>query len=225
MAPPASTIVFANYDLLEDILLHLPLRHLLLSKRVCKQWESTQQTSVRVRKALFLEPFHAQKIYYPSASKPHWYLVPERNELALEGLLSEEDLGEDDSSHQEQYNVSYPVVPTPKIPGSGSSSGSSDCSSGSGGSDVTICNISMDKHYMRGTASAPQQQTTAKKPPTDNKMLVSRIVSGPFLNPFAELFRKSNPFVPPERNKPTNPITHPSPSLLGWCPRHLSPSP
>jgi len=185
-SPTASTKVFANYDLLEDILLHLPIRDLLLSKRVCQQWSGMQDTSSRVRKALFIEPFHAQKIYYPSASKQHWYLVPTPAECAQEGLFDDDD---DSVTTPQEFNltVSDPAAPTPdesNIPSS-SSSNSSD------GSDVTVCNLEQDKHYMRGTASA-------KKAPKDHKMLVSRITTGPFLNPFTELFRKSksNPSLP-----------------------------
>jgi hypothetical protein len=205
MAPSASTTVFADFDLLEDILLHLPLQDLLLTERVCKQWQSMQQTSVRVRKALFLEPFHAQKVYYPSASKPRWYLVPGRAELQQQGFLSEDD--SDDNN-----KVSYPAASSQleTIPGSGSSDGSD----GSGGSDVTIVNIIQDKHYMRPSSSSTKKRPVLgssllrdhnavnpnaeipKDPPADKKMLVARIVSGPFLNPFAELFCKSNPGLP-----------------------------
>jgi len=199
MATPASTTVFADFDLLEDILLHLPLQDLLLTERVCKQWQGMQQTSSRVRKALFLEPFHAQKIYYPTASKPWWYLVPGHAELQQQGFL-----GEDDPDNNQ---VSYPATSTQleTVPGSGSSEGSDS----SGGSDVTVCNLIQDKHYLRHSSSSSKKKKDVlgsshlyehdtvnpnpvipKGPPADKKMLVSRIASGPFFNPFAEKFRK-----------------------------------
>lgn len=176
----ASTRAFANYDLLEDILLHLPLRDLLFSRRVCKQWNGVQDTSARVRKALFLEPFHQEKVYYPSASKPHWHLVPTPAECAQEGLF---DNDSETTPREYKLQVSDPTAPTPDesdIPSSGSSNGSNGSDS-SGGSDVTVCNLAQDK------------QATAKKTAKDGKMPVSRIASGPFLNPFAELFRTSTP--------------------------------
>jgi hypothetical protein len=199
MATSASTTVFADFDLLEDILLHLPLQDLLLTERVCKQWQGMQQTSSRVRKALFLEPFHAQKIYYPTASKPWWYLVPGHAELQQQGFL-----GEDDPDNNQ---VSYPATSTQleTVPGSGSSEGSDS----SGGSDVTVCNLIQDKHYLRPSSSSSKKKKDVlgsshlyehdtvnpnpvipKGPPADKKMLVSRIASGPFFNPFAEKFRK-----------------------------------
>ena len=210
MAPPACTKVFADFDLLEDILLHLPLQDLFLTQEVCKQWQSMQQTSTRVRKALFLEPFHSQKVYYPSTYKPHWYRVPDRRELLKEGFLSEED----DDEH-----VSYSTAPIPDetIPGSGSSDEydeyDSDDSNGSGGSDVTIVNVNMDKYRKQQAAKSKQQDVLGsshlydpnmvnpdtmipKGPPADKKMAVARIVSGPFMNPFADLFCKSSPPSP-----------------------------
>lgn len=80
LVPSTATTSFQIecFDLLEDILLHLPLQDLFLTQGVCKQQQSMQQTSTHVRKALFPEPFHSQKVYYPSTYKPHWYLVPGR---------------------------------------------------------------------------------------------------------------------------------------------------
>jgi hypothetical protein len=235
MATFASTTVFADFDLLEDVLLHLPLQDLLLTERVCKQWQSMQQSSSRVRKALFLEPFHAQKIYYPTASKPWWYLVPGHAELQQQGFLGEDDTNDN--------KLSYPATTTQleTIPGSGSSEGSDS----SGGSDVTICNIIQDKHYLRPSSSSSKKQkdflgslrlydydtvnpnpVIPNGPPADKKMLVSRIASGPFFNPFAELFRKSNPPHPFSATQPqTNPITRPSPPLLDQRAWHLATSP
>ena len=151
MAPPACTKAFADFDLLEDILLHLPLQDLFLTQGVSKKWQDMQQTSTRVRKALFLEPFHAQKVYYPSTYKPHWYRVPDRRELLKEGFLGEED----DDEH-----VSYSTAPIPDetIPGSGSSDEyDSDDSNGSGGSDVTIVNVNMNKYRKQPAAKSKQQ--------------------------------------------------------------------
>lgn len=52
----AAAAVFKPYELLDQTLLHLPLKDLLLCQRVCKQWQALVQRSQLARKALFLEP-------------------------------------------------------------------------------------------------------------------------------------------------------------------------
>lgn len=52
----AVTHVLENPELLESILLLLPMRDLLLSQRVCTTWRTLINTSIKVRRALFLEP-------------------------------------------------------------------------------------------------------------------------------------------------------------------------
>jgi len=42
-------------ELLERILLHLPLHDLVLSERVCKLWQDSLGTSIKIRHALFRE--------------------------------------------------------------------------------------------------------------------------------------------------------------------------
>jgi len=221
MLPPASTKVFATFDLLEDILLHLPLQDLFLTQRVCKQWQKMQQTSTRVRKALFLEPFHSQKVYYPSTYEPNWYLVPTPDEITKFGYG--EGGSDDDNAPGEHKNVSY-STPSDTIPGSGSSVDSDD-SNGSGGSDVTICNVNMSKYHMRrsrqqdvlGSSRLYDHNVVKPRtliplaPPKDKTMPVARIASGPFMNPFAELFRKLKPSHPPSTKRlrltsPPNPV-------------------
>lgn len=53
---PAATRVLDIAELLETILLHLPLQDLLLSQRVCKTWKGMFDRSHRIQKALFLKP-------------------------------------------------------------------------------------------------------------------------------------------------------------------------
>ena len=52
----ASAKVFDTYELLEDILLHVPLRQLLLVQRVSKTFRQLAQNSLKIQKALFLTP-------------------------------------------------------------------------------------------------------------------------------------------------------------------------
>lgn len=52
----AVTQVFNTTELLENILLFLDLRTLLLSKRVSRHFRNTMNGSIKIRKALFLEP-------------------------------------------------------------------------------------------------------------------------------------------------------------------------
>lgn len=51
----ASTAAFGTYELLEQVLLHLPVKDLLLSQRVAKGWRDLVQRSGRIRRALFLD--------------------------------------------------------------------------------------------------------------------------------------------------------------------------
>lgn len=85
----ATVVVLTHFDLLEDILLRLPVREVLFTKRVCKAWKGVHENSTRIQKALFLVPATNQMIYYPNSSKPMWYLAPGREELIEAGLVSE----------------------------------------------------------------------------------------------------------------------------------------
>lgn len=51
-----SAKVLETYELLEDILLRLPLRQILLIQRVNKTFYAVIQDSDRIKRALFLEP-------------------------------------------------------------------------------------------------------------------------------------------------------------------------
>lgn len=82
----ASTKVLTSFDLVEDIILYLPIREVLLTKRVCKAWENVHDESTRVKKALFLIPATEDRIYYPDCDQPKWYLTPDRNEILKAGL-------------------------------------------------------------------------------------------------------------------------------------------
>lgn len=50
----ASNTVLDNYELLERVLLHLPLRTLLLAQRVNKSWSYVVHRSQNIQRALFL---------------------------------------------------------------------------------------------------------------------------------------------------------------------------
>lgn len=89
----SSTRVLGNFDLLETILLELPIRDLLLTKRVSKSWAGMQDKSDRIQKALFLKPFSDKRIYYPDCSKPHWYLNLNGNDNSYEGVSDDQDGG------------------------------------------------------------------------------------------------------------------------------------
>lgn len=92
-AAPASTRVLGNFDLFETILLELPIRDLLLTKRVSKSWAAMQDKSDRIQKAVFLKPFSNKRIYYPDCSKPHWYLNLNGNDNSYEGVGDDQDGG------------------------------------------------------------------------------------------------------------------------------------
>lgn len=51
----AAKKVFSNYELTEHILLHLPLRRLLLAHRINKTTSDVVTSSLKIRRALFLE--------------------------------------------------------------------------------------------------------------------------------------------------------------------------
>jgi len=48
--------VLSTYELLENILLHLPLRQILLSQRISKSFRDLVQRSPNLRRVLFLKP-------------------------------------------------------------------------------------------------------------------------------------------------------------------------
>jgi len=105
MAPPfliitgsktAISQVFTNVDLMEDILLRLPLREILSFNGVCKGWQKVYNESPRIQKVLFLSPATEHKIYYPNCEKPTWYLAPDREDLLEAGFAPKDDYDEDD---------------------------------------------------------------------------------------------------------------------------------
>ena len=58
----ASEKVSAIGELLEAILLQIPVKDLLLNQRVCKQWHSTIKNSTRLQQALFFKPLTARPL-------------------------------------------------------------------------------------------------------------------------------------------------------------------
>ena len=104
MAPPfkiaagsksATSKVFTNIDLMEDILLRLPIRQVLSFNGVCKGWQKVYDESPRIQKVLFLTPATEHKIFYPNCDKPIWYLAPDREELLTAGFVPQ-DSDDDD---------------------------------------------------------------------------------------------------------------------------------
>jgi hypothetical protein len=70
---PAVDKVLAIPELLEEILLNLPLRRLLLSQRVDKNFKDVIHGSFRIRKALWLEPSTSDVIkWHPEADPRGW---------------------------------------------------------------------------------------------------------------------------------------------------------
>ncbi|KAI5363993.1 Putative F-box domain-containing protein [Septoria linicola] len=61
---PECSSVFNIVELLEQILLHLPMRDLLLSQRVCRRWRALSRDSVQIRRALFLVPSQYGPVSY-----------------------------------------------------------------------------------------------------------------------------------------------------------------
>ena len=58
----ALEVVFATFELLEAILFDLPIRTLLLSQRVAKQWKCTIERSTKLQQALFFKPIPGDPI-------------------------------------------------------------------------------------------------------------------------------------------------------------------
>lgn len=73
--------VFGKPELMEIILLHLPLRDLVTTHCVCKDFEGTARGSSKIRRVLFLEPFSALCVdwarwsrgdrFLPGVRQPH----------------------------------------------------------------------------------------------------------------------------------------------------------
>ena len=61
---PPTIQVLGTTELLEIILMYLPMKDLLLSQRVCRSWHALINTSIRLRRALFLEPVPCGDISY-----------------------------------------------------------------------------------------------------------------------------------------------------------------
>ncbi|KAK4888327.1 hypothetical protein LTR27_012778 [Elasticomyces elasticus] len=63
--------LLSNHHILERILLHLPLRQLLLCNTLCRHARDTIQQSQQIKQALFLEPAADSTITW-SATEGHW---------------------------------------------------------------------------------------------------------------------------------------------------------
>lgn len=69
----ASAAVFGTYELLEQILLHLPVKDLLLSQGVAKGWHDMVQRSQGARRALFSDDSFTVGAYYTERHGP-WHM-------------------------------------------------------------------------------------------------------------------------------------------------------
>ena len=65
----AANTVWNVEELLENILLHLPLRDLLTSRCVCRTW---RKGTPRIRQSLFLQPRPGRCTYHDIDDKPGW---------------------------------------------------------------------------------------------------------------------------------------------------------
>ena len=82
----AAARVFDTPELLERILLHLPLRDLLLAQRVRGSWRSLIDSSKKAQKALFLEPYSSLVV---EDCNQLWYIKnDETSSLAFSPLLN-----------------------------------------------------------------------------------------------------------------------------------------
>lgn len=66
----ATSKVFENYELTENILLYLPQRDLLLAQRISKAVRSVIKTSPNTQRALFLKPADSGTITYFESEEP-----------------------------------------------------------------------------------------------------------------------------------------------------------
>ena len=89
--------VFTNVDLMEDILLRLPIREILHLNGVCQGLQKVYNDSPRIQKVLFLSPATEHKIYYPNHKKSFWYLSPDRKELLTAGFVPQDSDDNDDA--------------------------------------------------------------------------------------------------------------------------------
>ncbi|KAK5738584.1 hypothetical protein LTR17_005920 [Elasticomyces elasticus] len=73
---PQATKAFAVPELLEMILLYLPMRDLLLAERVCKEWQGNMQNSPNIQRALFFRPASSGVVSYIDwrLDDEGWYL-------------------------------------------------------------------------------------------------------------------------------------------------------
>lgn len=62
--------VLDTYELLKDVLLHLPLRQLLLAQRVNKRFHGVIQDSRNIKRALFLEPSSTSPVEWWPSTQP-----------------------------------------------------------------------------------------------------------------------------------------------------------
>lgn len=53
-----STIVLGTAELLESIILHMSLSGILRSQQLCKSWQACIKDSIKLQRALFLQPFN-----------------------------------------------------------------------------------------------------------------------------------------------------------------------
>jgi hypothetical protein len=96
-----------TYEMLEDILLHLPLRQLLFSQRVNNRFEFIIQDSLRIKQALFLEPTTKKCV------QPHqWYC--DSSKQLRERLIIFQPMWSDDAEWSEGGKLElYAAVANP----------------------------------------------------------------------------------------------------------------
>ncbi|KAK5126742.1 hypothetical protein LTR85_009676 [Meristemomyces frigidus] len=126
----AAQKVFDIYELHESIILYLPMRDILSAKAVAKAWRSLIMRSLRVRRALFLEPITGQYLTidmaaasrtHPAGHKPR--LIPPllNTAFSINPAFKDSDTTSDSKSVRPlSYSITAPDEETIQSQGPGS---------------------------------------------------------------------------------------------------------
>lgn len=85
-APTASSRVFEITELLEQILLHLSFKDLLLSQRVARKWEAVTTQSATLQRHLFFQPMSARYAWLYDHRHTRGIAGNKRKDLPLNGF-------------------------------------------------------------------------------------------------------------------------------------------
>ena len=98
---PAADAVLSTYELLEQILLSVPIRHLCTAKGVCSTWQSVISQSLAIRKKMFLTPtatplaphYNDEKPWAPEYAQTVQFLPPFSQSVKLRRRRCKHDHG------------------------------------------------------------------------------------------------------------------------------------